>query len=402
MAFARSSGCAGGCSRTASAADASATRSSRSRAPSRCSCRSRSRRCRSAPSSRSASSGSSAAAPSASGTGSARRSVVLIARRPPRRHDGRHLHPGDGLADARATITRYTRLLLLPIPAASCTWSRSRANLADPWLALVAAGLLAFAVGSGRRRRPGAASAALARRADHAGAARVRSARSLGFLVGWLFRSRRRGELFTLSCRVRVSLRLVPADVLRVDSSRDAAPRGRRSGEPRRTADHLRGVRSRRCRRGPARCRPRSTAGRCSARFVGDAGRRAFGICVLGGQAALLFVASSRVHRRMLESLEGDVAAAADRRAAMATVPGLPLLITGGRPPWRGRRSDGAPHGARPARRAAARTDARRADAGLPPASPARTWATTRRRARATCCSAPGSSSRSTRCRRSA
>jgi len=114
-------------------------------------------------------------------------------------------------APGQTTLSRYTRLLVMPIPRQALHLVEVTANLTDPWQVLLGAGLLAFAAGlivGGELI--GGLVALVAGALIMAMLASLSAA--LSFLVAWLFRSRRRGELFTLIFVMALSgLSLIPA-----------------------------------------------------------------------------------------------------------------------------------------------------------------------------------------------
>ena len=101
------------------------------------------------------------------------------------------------VAPTQSALTRYTRLLLLPIRRQSLHLVEVASTLADPWLAAFAFGLvmlpLGLLVGGGTGAAFVAFVAALPLMALLALAGALTS-----FLSSWLLRSRRRGEMFTL------------------------------------------------------------------------------------------------------------------------------------------------------------------------------------------------------------
>ena len=210
------------------------------------------------------------------------------------------------VSPAQSTLSRYTRLLLLPIPRRVLHVVEVAASLGDPWVAVVGAGLTAFAAGVLAGGRPLAAMGALV--AGGLTVAVVVCAASLaGFLVAWLMRDRRRGELFTLVFVMAFSLlSIVPAFL--TSAIDEPSPDRTRSGSGLARQIHQINV-DEFDRHLPAWTHylPSEVYGRA----IGDvlAGRRAEmfgGLAVLAGEALVLFLASARVHRQMLGSLEGD------------------------------------------------------------------------------------------------
>ncbi len=228
------------------------------------------------------------------------------------------------VSPAQSAIARYTRLLLLPIPRRALHFVEVAASLADPWVAVVGAGLTTFAIGLYAGGRPVVAIAALAAAALTVAA--IVCAGSLGgFLVAWLMRDRRRGELFTLVFVLAFSL-LAFVPVLESRSFRDPAADGR-AGSRMRGAINVEEV----DRNLPAWTHylPSEVHGQAMASAL--AGDRAGGMAallLLAAEATLLFVGSALVHRQMLDSLEGDQSR---RRSTKIIVTGLrlPFLSAG-------------------------------------------------------------------------
>jgi hypothetical protein len=220
----------------------------------------------------------------------------------------------------QTTIGRYTRLLLLPIPRGVLHLVEVLANLADPWIVLVAAALLAF--GAGMAVAGDFMAALLTIGAGLLVLAVLASFGALvSFLVGWLFRSRRRGELFTLAVVAMLSLgSFLP--VFFASRIED------RKGEPRRSGSS----RSRPSIADFDRALPRWTGalpsevyGRTVLNAVaGNPVGAGFGLFTLGAEAALFYVCSSAAHRRMLGALEGG-----SRRRRAAELPSAGLRLPG-------------------------------------------------------------------------
>jgi hypothetical protein len=208
------------------------------------------------------------------------------------------------VSPTQSSVTRYTRLLLLPIHRRVLHLIEVVASVADPWLAVAAAGLAAFAAGLLAGGRPFAALAALAA-AGASVAVLVCAASLAGFLVAWLMKSRRRGELFTLLFVLGISLAsFLPIVATRLEDTEgpaDPEQGGRRAKRQISLDEFNRSL--------PVWSRyvPSELHGTAvSSGLRGDAGGLVFGVSVLLGQAGLLFFISSRIHSRMLNSLEGD------------------------------------------------------------------------------------------------
>ncbi len=203
---------------------------------------------------------------------------------------------------AQTTSTKYSRLLLLPIPARGLHLVEVLAGLADPWILFVLPGLVLFGLGLAMGGWLGVAALALA-----AGAALAALLASLGalvsFLVSWLFRDRRRAELLTVVFIIAISAvallpQLVDSGLTSRRRSEDAAGRPRKNMTLARFEASL-----------PVwtRALPSEAYGRVVIRAVeGDSRAAAGWIGVLAGEAALLFWLSGLVHRRLLESAGGS------------------------------------------------------------------------------------------------
>ena len=236
---------------------------------------------------------------------------------------------------SQTTISKYSRLLILPIPRRVLHLVEVAANVADPWIVLVAAALLALPVGMAAGGDLLAAGAALA-----AGLIMLALLASFGallsFLVGWLFRSRRRTELFTLVAVVLLSLlSLLP--MLFSSQFGERRRESRRTGEPRQRLTIARFDASL---PGWTRLLPSEIYGRTVlSGYVGHTAGVGFGLLVLAGQTSVLYLASSAVHRRMLGALEGT----SRRRRAVeqpaATLPGLARSPVVGAVAWAQTRS---------------------------------------------------------------
>ena len=223
-------------------------------------------------------------------------------------------------APGQTTLSRYTRLLVMPIPRQALHLVEVVSNLADPWQVLLAAGLVAFSVGLLVGGAAFAAVIALVAGALVMGVLASLSA-AFSFLVAWLFRSRRRGELFTLIFVMALSgLSLIPAFL---SKSFDSTPREGRPEEVNRpfSVDEFNASLP-----SWARLLPSEAYGLTIRHAVGGrpAGVAA-GLLLLAGQVGLLFLASSAVHRRVIQSLEGDGRRRKHKEIA-TTAPRLPFV----------------------------------------------------------------------------
>jgi hypothetical protein len=229
------------------------------------------------------------------------------------------------LSPTQSTLSRYTRLLLLPIPRRVLHLVEVVATLGDPWVAVVTAGLTTFAIGLNAGGRSGVAFTAIV--AAMLTVAVVVSAGSLvSFLVAWLMRDRRRGELLTLTFVMGFSLMaFIPAFMARNRTAEQQAPKPATRSLPAVDVEKFN-------RDLPAWTHylPSELHGQTvGAALASDRAGATKGLLILLGEAVLLFFASSRVHRRLLGSLEGD--RARRRRADVkVSVYRLPLLSPGG------------------------------------------------------------------------
>jgi hypothetical protein len=207
------------------------------------------------------------------------------------------------VSPTQTALTKYGRLLLLPIPRQALHVIEVIANLLDPWVGgFLIPGLLLFAAGFAVGGKPMTGLMALV-----AGLAIMAVVAATGafisFLIGWLLRSRKRGEMFTLVFVLLVSLfSFVPAALSHRLDSRD---RDRSGPRPKRVnmnvADFDRSL--------PAwtRAVPSELYGRAIVASVqGRTGESLFALGVLVAEAVVLFVLSSATHRKLIESLESD------------------------------------------------------------------------------------------------
>lgn len=201
----------------------------------------------------------------------------------------------------QTSTTRYTRLVLLPIRRQTLHLVEVLAGMADPVVAFVVPGLLLFAVGLAIHGYLVAGAWAFL---AAIGLVMVMTtlAAVLSFLVSWLLRSRRRGELFTLVFVLAISLvSFVPAFF---GERMENESRRRRPGEARRTFSVEAFDQ-----RLPAwtRMLPSELYGRAvGAGLAGNNARAGLAVLLLFVQGGVLFAASSAVHRRLITALEGD------------------------------------------------------------------------------------------------
>jgi len=206
------------------------------------------------------------------------------------------------VSPTQSTLSRYTRLLLLPIPRRVLHLVEVVASLGDPWVAAVSAGLTTFAIGFAAAGRPAVALVAAAAAALMV-AAVVCAGSLASFLVAWLMRDRRRGELFTLVFVLAFSLlSFIPAFMARsTDESGPRAPDAPRARPQINVQEFDRNL--------PvwSHYLPSEIHGRTiGAALAHDRASVIEGSAALLAEVVLLFLASGYVHRKLLESLEGD------------------------------------------------------------------------------------------------
>jgi hypothetical protein len=201
----------------------------------------------------------------------------------------------------QTNTARYTRLLLLPIDRRMLHLVEVLASLADPSVAFVVPGLLTFVAGLAMYGNAGAAAWALA---AAVGVALTFGALAalISFLVGWLLRSRRRSELFTLVFVLGVSLvSFLPAFFgERLENrNRGRTPRERR---PPFSVDAF----DRRLPQWTAAV-PSELYGRAvRAGLEGRSAQAGLAVVLLFVQGGVAYVASGAVHRKLLTALEGE------------------------------------------------------------------------------------------------
>lgn len=218
---------------------------------------------------------------------------------------------------AQTTSTKYSRLLLLPIPTRALHLVEVMANLADPWILFILPGLALFAIGLGWGGRLD-----LALMAGVAGAAitlvLASLAALLSFSVSWLFRDRRRAELLTIIFVMSISIVALLPQMLSGDA--DTPKPGERRGQRR---DVVTLARVEEALPDWIRVLPSELFGGVMTAAVvdGDRGKAATWVGALIAQGIVLFWLSGVVHRRLLESAVGS----SGGRYRVASI----------RPPWR-------------------------------------------------------------------
>ena len=224
------------------------------------------------------------------------------------------------IVPSQATLTRYARLLLLPIPRRMLHAIEVAASLADPWLLWMVPALLAFCVGLAVGGRVDAALTATISTVVLIALLAALNA-LVTFLVSWLVRNRRRSEIFTLVFVVGISaISLLPAffagnlDDRRRDRLRDEK-------RPPFSVEAF-------DRQLPAWTvvLPTELYGRSVlAGLRQDAGTASAAMSMLAAEFLVLFVLSGAVHARLLGTPEGG-RRRSKRDATDVPVPELPLV----------------------------------------------------------------------------
>jgi hypothetical protein len=191
----------------------------------------------------------------------------------------------------QTSLARYSRLLLLPIARRTLHLVEVLANLADPWLVAFLAGLILFPLGMVIGGRAASAIVVLVASLELLALFAIAGALT-SFLVAWLLRNRRRGEAFTLVFVLGISmLSFIPAAM----SSR----LDRRTPGPFSIEAFDRAL-PRWSRYVPSEAYSRAV----DDELAGNRGSALFGVGVLLVESLVLFVASSNVHRRLVDSVE--------------------------------------------------------------------------------------------------
>ena len=200
---------------------------------------------------------------------------------------------------AQTTGTKYSRLLLLPIPTRVLHLVEVLAGLADPWILFLLPGLALFSIGLSWGGRldlglvAGVAGFALA-------VALASLAALVSFSVSWLFRDRRRAEVLTIIFVMSISIvALLPQMLDDSDTPRPRQGGGRRGAVTvARIEEFL-----------PAWVQflPSEVYGRTmtAAMVRHDNGAAVTWVGLLIAEGMLLFHLSGMVHRRLLESAGG-------------------------------------------------------------------------------------------------
>lgn len=201
----------------------------------------------------------------------------------------------------QTAVSRYRRLLLLPISRHTLHLVEVMANLADPWIGFLVPGLVAFSLGLAVGGKPGPAFVVLV--ASLAMMAVLASLGALiGFVVSWLFRNRRRGEVFTLVFVLSISfLALIPATLSKDLDARKRAPRTTAATDVFKVEEFDAKL--------PrwSKLVPSEIYGRAILASVDHrTGTAWLLVLALALEAGVIFVASGAMHRYLLTALEGD------------------------------------------------------------------------------------------------
>ncbi len=217
-------------------------------------------------------------------------------------------------------VTRYTRLLLMPIPRRLLHAIEVAASVTDPWVAFAVPGVAMFAVALFATGRTATALIAVA-----AAAGIVLSLAAFGslvaFLVEWLLRSRRRGEVFTLVFVLALSLlSILPAALSKLLHDRQQA--SELTGQP---ALEFSIVRFDESLPFWTHAVPSELYGRAIVhQAVGETTAAWLDVAVLWLDVIALFGLSAAVHRRLVESIEID-----SRRHRAGVVRGAGIRLPG-------------------------------------------------------------------------
>jgi hypothetical protein len=202
----------------------------------------------------------------------------------------------------QSSVVRYNRLLLLPISRQTLHVIEVLANLADPWLGFMIPGLVCFSLGLSLGGRYDSAAIALVASVGMM-AVLASLAALVGFLVSWLFRSRRRGELFTLIFVLSLSLlAFLPATFSKNLEARKQARTGGQAPVEDFVAAKFDATLPVWSRAVPSELYGRAILAGVERRYAAAG----WNILALVGEAALLFGASSLIHARLLTALGQD------------------------------------------------------------------------------------------------
>jgi hypothetical protein len=224
----------------------------------------------------------------------------------------------------QGAVTGSQRLLLLPISRRALHLVEVLASLADPWVVFALPGIMLFAAGLMLAGRAAAAAIALA---AAIGILAVLAALGalISFLMSWLMRGRRRGEIFTLVFVLAISaVGLVPAFLVEdLESKKREAKATGRPGE-KMTVERIDRALPRWSRAIPSELYGHTIRLGLDGRW-GAAGLGVGGLLL---EAAALYGVSSAVHRKLLDSAESG----GRRRAATGSSVGWRLPASRRRP----------------------------------------------------------------------
>jgi hypothetical protein len=221
---------------------------------------------------------------------------------------------------SQATLTRYTRLLLLPISRRSLHVVETAASLSDPWLLWIVPGLFAIGIGIFAGGRPMAA--ALATLAAVVLIATLAALNTLlGFLVSLIVRNRRRSEIFTLVFVIGISAASFLPALFAGDLEERSKGERRRRDRPEFSVERVDAALPWWTRALP----PEIYARTVLAGLRSDGAGAVVGVAALAAELAALFAASAMVHARLLGTPEGR-GRRSRRDATDVAVLALPLL----------------------------------------------------------------------------
>jgi hypothetical protein len=207
---------------------------------------------------------------------------------------------------SQSSLSRYTRLLLLPISRRALHSVEFMAAATDPWILFLIPGLAMFAVGMAVGGHTVGAVVAAAGGLVFVGTL-AGVASLIGFLVAWLFRSRRRSEMFTLVFIILLSMTsMLP--VLFADSF-DEPRQTVGEGESSTTSPQAGSFTEEDLERWfgwtdflPTQLYVRTI----ESGFERNLPAAGLAMTFMAVQAVLLFVASASVHGRMIGAIEGE------------------------------------------------------------------------------------------------
>jgi hypothetical protein len=221
---------------------------------------------------------------------------------------------------SRDAVAGYRRLLLLPIPRRALHLVEVVASLADPWIVFVIPGILAVAIGLIASGRLDVTLVALA-----AGILLIVIIGALSaivsFLIAWLMRSRRRGEMFTLVFVMAISiLSILPGVFTRTIGDRNRQSTDREASRERLNVERFERALPAWTRPVPSELYTRALASGLETNF-------GFSWLYIGGlalEAVFFYWISGLVHRKLVNSVESSGGGRRSRgEARVIVLPGL-------------------------------------------------------------------------------